>query len=110
MNWLRILLVVLVGMVFLLLSVANWTLVAFLLPDGRSVQVPLPLIILGAFLAGWLPTWLAGAASRTMLRHKLERAERQLRDVQGPVTPPPLPPRDAFPGQAQPTIVPPAGA
>lgn len=109
MNWLRILLVVLVAGLFLLLSVANWTLVPFLLPDGRSVQVPLPLIIAAAFLAGWLPTWLAGAATRTMLRHRLERAERQVREVQGrPVAPPVL--RDSMTGQAQPTIVPPAGA
>jgi uncharacterized integral membrane protein len=83
MSALRLLLIALIGFLFLLLSVANWTLVPFLLPDGRPVAVPLPLIILAAFLAGCLPTWAAGAASRTLLRRRLERAERQLRDVAG---------------------------
>jgi uncharacterized integral membrane protein len=79
---LRVVLVVLVGAAFLLLSVANWSLVPFLLPDGRSVQVPLPMIIAGAFLAGWLPTWLSGLASRAMMKRKLERAERLLIESQ----------------------------
>ncbi|GGI79696.1 hypothetical protein GCM10007973_15340 [Polymorphobacter multimanifer] len=113
MSVVRILLVVLVGFLFLLLSVANWTLVPFLLPDGRSVQAPLPLVILGAFLAGWLPTWLSHIAARTVLRHKLERAERQLREVRGEAPATAAAPRPvsstALPGQAQPTIVPPAG-
>lgn len=91
----RAILVVLVAVAFLLLSVANWSLVPFLLPDGRSVQVPLPLIIAGAFLVGWLPTWLSGLASRTMMKHRLERAERMLREAQEvrhPVAPPISPP------------------
>jgi uncharacterized integral membrane protein len=125
MSVLRILLVLLVGFVFLLLSVANWTLVPFLLPDGQSVQVPLPMVILAAFLAGWLPTWLSHIAARTVLRHKLERSERQLRDVRGEAPSTALATAgataaatvgarpgsaSALPGQAQPTIVPPAGA
>jgi len=73
--------------IFLLLSVANWTMVPFLLPQGRQVMVPLPLIIAIAFLAGWLPTWLSQLATATMLRRKLERAERLLADQQ--TLPPP---------------------
>lgn len=91
----RAILVVLVAVAFLLLSVANWSLVPFLLPDGRSVQVPLPLIIAAAFVAGWLPTWLSGLASRTMMKHRLERAERMLheaQDLRHPVSPPVSPP------------------
>lgn len=79
---LRAILIVLVATAFLLLSVANWSLVPFMLPDGRAVQVPLPLIIAAAFLVGWLPTWLSGLASRTMMKHRLERAERLLNEAQ----------------------------
>jgi uncharacterized integral membrane protein len=84
----RAIMIVLVATVFLLLSVANWSLVPFNLPDGNSVQVPLPLIIAAAFLVGWLPTWLSGLASRTMMKHKLERAERLLTEAKARTTAP----------------------
>lgn len=96
---LRALLVALVGAAFLLLSVANWSLVPFLLPDGQAVQVPLPLIIAAAFLAGWLPTWLSALAARAMMKRKLERVERLLIEAQAraqagppPAPAPPTPP------------------
>ena len=69
---------------FLLLSVANWTLVPFLLPQGRQIMVPLPLIIAIAFLAGWLPTWLTQLATATRLRRRLERTEQLLADRHSP--------------------------
>lgn len=75
--------------VFLLLSVANWTLVPFLLPQGRQVMVPLPLIIAIAFVAGWLPTLLSQLATASMLRRKLERAERLLAERETPDYPAP---------------------
>lgn len=43
---------------FVLLAVSNWTLVDFVLPNGRLAPVPLPLLLAGAFLAGAVPTWL----------------------------------------------------
>jgi uncharacterized integral membrane protein len=69
---------------FLLLSVANWTLVPFLLPQGRQVMVPLPIIIAIAFLAGWLPTWLSQLATASRLRRRLERTEQLLADKHSP--------------------------
>jgi len=79
--------------IFLLLSVANWTLVPFLMPQGRQIMVPLPLIIAIAFVAGWLPTWLSQLATAAMLRRKLERAESLLAERETPDYPaPPEPP------------------
>jgi len=79
---------------FLLLSVANWTMVPFLLPQGKQVMVPLPMVIGVAFVAGWLPTWLSQLATAAMLRRRLERAERLLAERQEapPVAPLHLPP------------------
>jgi uncharacterized integral membrane protein len=42
---------------FLLLAVANWVPVEFVLPTGRVTMLPLPLLLAGAFLAGVIPTW-----------------------------------------------------
>ena len=42
---------------FLLLAVANWVPVPFVLPTGRVATLPLPLLLAAAFLAGVIPTW-----------------------------------------------------
>jgi len=87
----RVIVLVAVIAAFLLLSVANWTLVPFLLPQGRQVMIPLPLLIAAAFMAGWLPTWISQQAITLRLRRKLERAERQLAEFNRPPPPPPPP-------------------
>jgi uncharacterized integral membrane protein len=100
MTGLRWIIIIALVAVFLLLSVANWTMVPFLLPQGRPVMIPLPLIIAAAFIAGWLPTWLSHLANATRLRRKLDRAERQIAEytrvpVSPPAPPPTLPPPEA---------------
>ncbi len=90
------------AMAFLLLSVANWTPVPFRLPDGAMVNLPLPLLLIAAFLAGWLPTWLYHLAARATWTRRLSRAGKA--PEAAPAPPAGLPP------QAQPIIVPPAGA
>jgi uncharacterized integral membrane protein len=83
----RLVIAAMLATAFLLLSVANWRLVPFLLPQGREVMLPLPLIIAIAFLAGWLPTWLAQLATTASLRRRLERAEQMLADRTDPPAP-----------------------
>jgi hypothetical protein len=54
------------GLAFVLLSVSNWTLVDFVLPDGSPASVPLPLLLAAAFLAGVIPTWAWHALLRPL--------------------------------------------
>ncbi len=100
MTILRWALIAAICLGFLLLSVANWTIVPFVLPDGEAITIALPLLLAGAFLAGWLPTWLWHQASRTT-RLRRDKASR---------LPEPAPGTAGLCDQAQPTIVPPAGA
>ncbi len=100
MNILRWILLTVLAVAFLLLSVANWTPVPFRLPDGAVVSIHLPLLLALAFIAGWLPTWLMHVGARSTWKRRIAKAERVL----GIERPEPLP------SQAQPTIVPPAGA
>jgi uncharacterized integral membrane protein len=99
MTILRWVLATALAVAFLLLAVANWTPVPFRLPDGAMVNLPLPLLLAAAFVAGWLPTWLIHIGTKATLNRKLAKA--------GLVEPARAP---AMPPQAQPTIVPPAGA
>lgn len=52
---------------FLLLAVANWVPVEFVLPTGRVTTLPLPLLLAGAFVAGVVPTWAWHGLVRPLL-------------------------------------------
>jgi uncharacterized integral membrane protein len=99
MTILRWVLVTALAVAFLLLAVANWTPVPFRLPDGSMVNIRLPLLLAAAFVAGWLPTWLIHVGTKATLNRKLAKAK-----IAEPSSAP------SMPSQAQPTIVPPAGA
>ncbi|KAB7645451.1 hypothetical protein [Polymorphobacter fuscus] len=100
MTVLRWILVTALAVAFLLLAVANWTPVPFRLPDGAMVNIRLPLLLAAAFVAGWLPTWLVHIGAKAQWKRKLAKTGV------APAEPRPSP----LPSQAQPTIVPPAGA
>ncbi|GGE10945.1 hypothetical protein GCM10011529_16650 [Polymorphobacter glacialis] len=108
MTILRWILVTASLVAFLLLAVANWTPVPFRLPDGVIVSIHLPMLLAAAFAAGWLPTWLFHLGAKANWKRKLAKYER----VGDFVAPPGLPPLSpsGLPSQAQPGIVPPAGA
>jgi uncharacterized integral membrane protein len=102
MNILRWVLFAALAMAFLLLSVANWTPVPFRLPDGVMINPPLPILLGIAFIAGWLPTWLIHIGAKVSWKRKLGKLQ-QGDDGRAPGI-------SKLPSQAQPTIVPPAGA
>jgi len=103
MTILRWILLTALAVAFLLLAVANWTPVPFRLPDGVIISVQLPLLLAMAFIAGWLPTWLIHVGARANWKRKLAKFERGFDELRAPVA-------SKLPSQAQPTIVPPAGA
>ena len=84
MQFLRTLLWVLIAAVLSIFAAANWNDVTIQLWGGLLVTIKLPFLLLLAFLAGWLPTWL-------VMRGKLWRLRRQGPDgsVAMPVPPPP---------------------
>lgn len=101
MTILKWILITALAVAFLLLAVANWTPVPFRLPDGSMINIHLPLLLAAAFVAGWLPTWLVHLGTKAQLKRRLAKAGNG----------PPAEPRPSpLPSQAQPTIVPPAGA
>ncbi len=61
---------------FVLLSISNWTLVDFILPDGTPKAVPLPMLLGAAFLAGVIPTWIWHVLLRPMAESRRARPPR----------------------------------
>lgn len=110
MTVLRWILITALLVAFLLLAVANWTPVPFRLPDGATINIRLPLLLAAAFIAGWLPTWLVHLGSKSAWKRRLAKAERSIDDALSAVRPTTTATRPTLPDQAQPMIVPPAGA
>ncbi len=83
---------------FVLFAVPNWGYPATVGFGATVVTMPVPLIVLAAFLAGALPMYLAHRVSRARWSRRLARAEAPL----APMIAPPV-----LTSEAQPTVVPP---
>ena len=94
MQFLRTLLWVLIAAALSIFAAANWNDVTIQLWGGLLVTIKLPFLLLLAFLAGLLPTWL-------IMRGRLWRARRLGPDGSSgtPVPPPPPAPTASFEGE-----------
>ena len=84
MNFLKTLLWILIAAGLAIFATANWTDATLKLWGGLLLTIKLPFLLLLAFVAGWLPTWL-------IMRGKLWRLKRLGADGHSgtPVPPPP---------------------
>ncbi|WP_310497780.1 hypothetical protein [Sandarakinorhabdus sp.] len=101
------LLLALLGL-FAAMAAANWgsAPILFVLPNGQTDAVRLPVLLGLAWLAGWLPMFLWHVIVRIRLRRRLAR----LGDNGTAATSEQPSRAGAAPAMSQPTIVPPAGA
>lgn len=92
MKALRLILFGIVLALFVLFAYSNWTRVPLVLPDGAIVSVFLPIVVLVAFVLGWLPVLLIHLAARASWRRRTAKVERLLDDAlsTGPRAAPPL--------------------
>jgi uncharacterized integral membrane protein len=114
MRPIRTLLTIALLLLFILFAAANWTPVTVKLWPPYELVVKLPVLVLVAAFAGWLPAGVAHAVARWRWRRRLERTERELEAARpAPAAEPAAPAAPAYepePPQAQPMVVPPAGA
>ena len=76
MQFLKTLFWVVLGIVVVLFSVENWSPVTIELWGGLAADVKKPILVLLAFLLGFLPTLLVYRARLWSLRRRLETSER----------------------------------
>lgn len=108
MQFLRTLFWVVIAVIAVIVSVRNWTPVTLNLWGGLQADVKLPLLLLAAFLLGFLPPYILHRATRWRLRRKLETSERALSEYRTPVTTEPTISAAPLPSPvAAPTAVPP---
>ena len=93
MQFLRTLFWIALTIVLVLFAIANWFPVTIELWGGLAADVKLPILVFGAFLLGFLPTFLLYRARLWALRRRLETHERNASPALAPppgVAPVPL--------------------
>jgi lipopolysaccharide assembly protein A len=85
MQFLKTIFWVLIAVLAVLFSANNWTTVSVMLWNGLAMDTKLPVLLIGAFLVGLLPTLLLHRATRWSLRRKLDMMERSLASATRPV-------------------------
>jgi lipopolysaccharide assembly protein A len=83
MQFLKTLFWVILAVVLVLFAHANWNLVTINLWGGLQADVKLPVLVIGAFLLGFLPTLLLYRTRLWSLRRRYE-TQPQLRVVNAP--------------------------
>ena len=94
-------------------AAANWVMVTVRLMPSWELVIRLPVLMFAMLMIGALPASLLHSVSKWSWRRKLTRTERELESSRGAGTEPVVPVTGDFgamPPQAQPLIVPPAGA
>src|SRR3954454_778453 len=85
MQFLKTLFWVALTVILVLWAKANWSAVTLKLWGGLEADVKLPVLILFAFLVGFLPTFIVYRARLWSLRRRLEPVERSA--VPAPLSP-----------------------
>ena len=88
MQFLRTLFWVAIAVGLVLFASVNWHSATINLWGGLEADVKLPVLILGAFLLGFLPTFLLYRARMWTMRRRLEGMERQLAAPRASAPPP----------------------
>ena len=97
MQFLRTVFWVLVAVLVVLFATRNWTPVTVSLWANLQADIKLPVLLLIAFLLGWLPTWLIHRARLWTLNRRLDAFERQRAGTSPAETSPTAPAGDGEP-------------
>ena len=84
MQFLRTVLWVVLAVIAVVFALANWSLVTVHLWGDIVIDTRLPVLLLGAFLLGLVPTFILHRTTRWSLRRRLDTANRQLAETSVP--------------------------
>jgi uncharacterized membrane protein YciS (DUF1049 family) len=76
MNFLKTVFWVLIAVVAVLFGTRNWADVTLNLWGDIQADIKIPLLVLIAFLIGWLPTWIIMRAKIWSLNRRVEALDR----------------------------------
>lgn len=91
MQFLKTLFWVVTAVIAVVFALRNWTPVTINLWAGLQADVKLPVLVLGAMLVGFLPTYVLHRGTRWHMRRRIETMERNMA-IQMPVAAEPTAP------------------
>ena len=83
MQFLKTLFWVVLAVAAVIFAMRNWTPVTVNLWGGLLIEAKLPVLVFGAFLVGFLPTFGWHRAARWRFQRRLDSHERALADMRG---------------------------
>ena len=83
MQFLKTLFWVILAVVLVLFALANWKVVTVELWGNLEADVKLPVLVIGAFLLGFLPTFIVYQARLWRLRRRMEQAQVNVANAPG---------------------------
>lgn len=104
MQFLKTLFWVVMAAIAVIFATRNWTPVTINLWGGLAADIKLPILLLFAFIIGFVPSFLMHKAARWHYRRRLDTAQRTIDEMQAQLASPRL----DMPGQAEPELPPPA--
>ena len=75
MPFIRALIWVAFLIILVIFAVNNWVPVTIALWGDLLLDTKLPVLVIGAFLIGWLPTWLWLRGSKWRMRRQIDRIQ-----------------------------------
>lgn len=90
MRFLKTLLWIIFAIILTVFAFNNWNLVTIDLWAGLQFDTKLPVLVIGAFLLGFLPVWLFHRASRWRFNRRIASLETQLSTSSPPPSEPAL--------------------
>ncbi|HEY0626181.1 MAG TPA: hypothetical protein VGD10_05550 [Allosphingosinicella sp.] len=88
MQFLKTLFWVALAVALVLFATVNWTPVTIQLWGGLAIDIKLPVLVLAAFLLGFLPMLILHRARMWSMKRRLESFERQAALLNTPAPPP----------------------
>ena len=99
MQFLKTLFWVILAVVLVLFAYTNWKMVTIELWGNLEADVKLPVLVIGAFLLGFLPTFILYRTRLWSLRRRLEtQGQAHVANAPGPVSRTPPAPVRTVPG------------
>lgn len=87
MQFLKTLFWVMIAVIAVIFSYRNWLPVTVHLWGGLEADIKLPILMLIAFLVGFLPWYILHKTTRWQLRRRLDAAQRALAEARGAPVP-----------------------
>lgn len=88
MQFIKTLFWVILAVTLVIFAVNNWSPVSVLIWENLRIDTKLPVLVIGAFLVGFLPTWLLHRGSKWRSTRRIKTLEESNRPTPVTVTTP----------------------